>query len=65
MEENTSESGSDGVDMYADPVRGQDDNNEDEVKEDENNGDNINNIKQRYNGGDAGDVVSTINQYHT
>ena len=57
MEESTSESGSDGVDVSVDPVRGQEDNNEEEVKASEDDGDESNNIKQRYNGGDAGDYV--------
>ena len=57
MEENASESGSDGVDVYVDPVRGQEDNNEEQVKGGENDENENDNIKQRYNGGDAGDHV--------
>ena len=48
VEENTSESGSDGVDVYVDPVRGQENNNEEEVKVNADGGNEDDNIKQRY-----------------
>ena len=49
MEENTSESGSDGVEMFADPVRGQENDNEEEAKVNEDGEDEVNRIKQHYN----------------